>query len=158
MLQCTDKFPTAPIFHLLGIGQLLSVDVDYREIRLGQFFETLIRLCIDLLGDLQPIAPRFCEADNLFQPRSSGCLEVQSDVEFLYCSIDYRINGKFIAAGMYADLKTFGQGKFLGGKGNRRYILFKFVFELSEIADIIDTLKELTGKARGNCLEWNAFH
>ena len=61
---------------------------------------------VDFLGELQAVAARFGQADELFEPGGAGGLDVHARVEVaVERAADGRINGELVAAGVDAELE-----------------------------------------------------
>jgi len=84
-----------------------------------QFFAVCIGLGVNLLGEREPLSPRFGKAYDLFEPRGSGSFEVYSGVALLLSGMNRWIDGKFVAARVYAEFQVAWQSVLPDGMSDR---------------------------------------
>ena len=76
------KLRRAPAIDDFLRRQFRAVNVDDRRIRSAQFVGMIQRFGVNLLRQRQSVAARLGQADQFFQPRGAGGLDVQAGAEF----------------------------------------------------------------------------
>src|SRR5271165_57594 len=72
-------------------------------------------------------------------------------------SINDRVDGKLITAGMHAELKGIGEPEFADSEGNDTKVFVELLFELRKVAHVIDPFVEPSGELWGDRLDGYAF-
>src|SRR3984957_2036748 len=98
----------------------LWVDVNDCGIGLTQFFAMCIGLDINLLGECQALSPRFGEAYDLFEPSGSGSFKVNPRIALFQSGVNRWVDGKLVAARVYAEFQVAGQSVFPDGMSDCR--------------------------------------
>ena len=112
---------------------------------------------INFLGQHQSIAIGFREADDFFQPRRAGGLDVEAGAKLRDGAADRSIDGKFVAAGVDTQLERRREAVLLDGKRDDGEVVVEFFFKLHHVADVIHALVETSGELRRDGLQWNFF-
>lgn len=140
-----------------GGGEFREIDIDNRRVWLAERFFFREGLGVDFFGESQSGSTGFGKADDFFEPVGAGGFDVKSGTGAGDGSFDRGVNGKLIGTGM--DRKFQGFRKTVSGDrmGDDREVVVEFLFELNDIADIIDSLVEASGEFRGDGLDGNSL-
>lgn len=157
MPQGPGKLIRAPVRDLLHRRQAFGIDVDNRGIGLGQFLEAPERAAVNFLGDGEAFAARFRQADDFLEPGCSGGFDVQAGVVLPDQAADDRIEREFVAAGMDAEFQGRGKAELADREVKDQQVFLEFLFELGEVAHVIDAFVEASRELGRNGLDGNFF-
>ena len=155
--QCGDVLCCAPGVDFGCGGELGAIDVDNRGVGSAKLVDMIERAGVDFLDEFQAGGVPFGQADKLFEPGGPGGFDVQTGTVFGDGAADRSIDGEFIAAGMDAEFQVGRQAVLLDGEGDDGQVVAEFLFELSEVADVVDAFVETPGEFGGDGLERDFF-
>ena len=110
---------------------------------------------VDFLRQFQPVAARLSEADDFFQPRRAGGLDVQPGTEARQRAADGRVDRKLVAAGVDAEFEIGEQTVALHRMGDDGEILIKLLLELRHVTDVVHALVKASRELRRDGLHRN---
>ncbi len=105
------------------------------------------------LGEIQPLATGFGQADEFFEPSGASSFEMDASAGLTEGALDQGIDGEFIAAGMNAQLEVRWEAVSADGVGDDGEILGKFLLEACNIADVVHAFVETAAEFRRDGLD-----
>lgn len=153
--ECAGELIAGPCVDGFGGGEFGEIDIDDRGVWLAKRFFFSKGLSVDFFGECKSGTTGFRETDDFLQPVGAGGLDVKSGAGAGDGSFDGGVNGKLVGTGM--DRKFQGFRKTVSGDrvGDNREVVVEFLFELIDIADVIDSLVEASGEFRCDGLDGN---
>src|SRR5437762_8134709 len=112
---------------------------------------------VNLLRQFEAFAVAFSKPDQFLEPGGASRLDMQAGAKTRQGFPHRAINREFIAAGMDAEFERGGQSISLDGESDYRQIVIEFLFELHNVAHVIDAFIKAAGKLRRDGLQRNAF-
>lgn len=141
-----DVLFAGPGLDFFGCWELGVVDVDDGGVGLAEGFFFLEGLGVDFFGKVEGVSAGGGEADDFFEPVGAGGFDVEAGSGAGDRFFDGLVDREFVGAGMDGEFKSLGEAVGFDGVGEDGEVVVELLFELGDIADVVDSFIESTGE------------
>lgn len=152
-----DVLLGGPAVDFLGAGELGVVDVDDGGVGLAEGFFFVEGLGVDFLGEVEGVSTGGGESDDFFEPVGAGGLDVEAGAGAGDGFFDGLVDGELIGAGVDGELEGLGEAVGFDGVSEDGEVVVELLLELSDVADVVDSLVKAAGELGRDGLDGDAL-